>query len=77
MAVAFDDFGQAPLAQSAHPADVERPGSLPLLDVFTAVFFQDDAADALAQEEVAERQPGDAASDDDDAGVLTGGGHVW
>jgi hypothetical protein len=39
---------EPPLAEHANPEAVDGPGPLPLLDVVTAAFFHDDAADAVA-----------------------------
>ncbi len=77
MARAFQDLTQPPLVQLAHPVGVEGTGPLPLLHICTAVLFQDDAIDTLAQEKIAECQSGYSASHDDDGGVLARFGHVF
>ena len=69
-------FLKAPGAEHAHPEGVDGPGPLPLFDVGAGVLLQDDAVDAVAQQEVAEGQAGDACPDDDDGRVFAGLRHV-
>ncbi len=68
--VACEDLRQAPFAEEAHPEGVDRSGALALLDVGARMLLQHDAVDAVAQQEVAESQTGDAGPDDDDGRVV-------
>jgi hypothetical protein len=64
-------FFEAPFAEHAYPEGVDGPGALTLLDVGAGVLLQHDAVDAVAQQEVAESQTGDASPDDDDDACLS------
>lgn len=71
----FDGYpAEDAVFESSFPEDavrsgVDDSGALPSLDVLAAAPLEHDAADALAEKEVAEREPGDACSDDQDGSV--------